>query len=523
MTGKSPADVKSLPNGTGLSSYEMQMLAAIRHGMQDSVAGEVHSEMAKTVCGFTIEFLDKLLVRHTAWSAILARQNQRMAGTLRQVAALLFEAGGAGAGALAIANDTATRALASTDLSLPTQERIQRELDEGFEQVIPLMLGERRLHAGQTLARVNHLLREQIASIQDSERDFNAALKARVERHVALVDSQVSVSAEALQDYLRSRYPERKNIEVTSFYELPGGSSKSTILIDVRGFENDGITPLVVRLDRVAGSTDTRVIDEVPTLRAMFEQGLPVPEIVLVEPDAGKIGLAFIIVRKVDATLGGSMWHADPQICDADTARDLARILARLHTLDTAKLGLRGALNSDPAVHPMKGLIDNIRHLWAEKKMEPDGTLEACLCWLEQHMPPAPPRPSLIHADVSFHNILVKDRKVASLLDWELSHLGDPAEDLGYGRLCIEQLIPWDEFLTEYRKHGGGEYSEETGRYYGIWRGVRNAVYTLTSQHSFQTNANPDMRWGFFATYYRMVLLEAADKVAQAGMREHAG
>ncbi|MET0661340.1 MAG: phosphotransferase, partial [Steroidobacteraceae bacterium] len=189
------------------------------------------------------------------------------------------------------------------------------------------------------------------------------------------------------------------------------------------------------------------------------------------------------------------------ELCNADTARDLARILAQLHALDVKALGLRGALDSDPKVHPMKGLIDNIRGLWSEKKMDPDGTLEACLCWLEEHMPPAPPKPSLIHADVSFHNILVRDKKFVGLLDWELSHLGDPAED---------------------RRHGGGEYDEETGRYYGIWRGVRNLVYTITAQHSFQSDANPDMRWGFFATYYRLVLLEAADKVAASGVRSRA-
>ncbi|MET0660620.1 MAG: phosphotransferase family protein [Steroidobacteraceae bacterium] len=502
----------------GLSPRDLRMFAAIRHGLQTSVAPEVSSEMAKTVCDFGVAFLDRIIIKYTQWPAILRRQVERQTEVMKRAVALLATAGKPHSTTIEEAQGIVREVEEQPLGSLEQLERCQRKVDALLERIFPLLMRDGRMQTPDTLLLLNELLREQIASISDSERELNDAIKARAERHEALVGTRVAITREMLQDYLRTRFPERRNLEIVSFLELPGGSSKATILMDVRDFEHPGVTPLVVRLDRQAGSTDTHVIDEVTTLQAMFAQGLPVPEVVLVEPDASKLGLAFIIVRKIEAKLGGSMWLADPQLCNADTARDIARILARLHTLDVRALGLRGALNSDPDIHPMKDLIANIRGLWSKKKMDPDGTLEACLCWLEAHMPRALPRPALIHADVSFHNILVRDKKVAGLLDWELSHLGDPAEDLSYARLCIEQLIPWEEFLAEYRKHGGGEYSEETGRYYGIWRGVRNLVYTITAQHSFQTDANPDMRWGFFANYYRLVLLEAAEKVAAAGV-----
>ena len=502
-----------------LSDRDIRMLAAIRHGIHDSVLPEVSSEMAKFVSAFTIEFLDKFLVKYTSWPGLLRRQNLRLASVVNQMAELLAESGCATPALIATANDAALRARQQADQSLSALEETQRDIDVALEKLVPHLLGDTRLRSGATLERMNKLLREQIGAIQDTERNFVATMKQHVHDHQALVAQQAGVTQEKLQAYLSTRFPERRNIEITSFYELPGGSSKSTVLIDVKDFENDGITPLVVRLDRIAGTTDTMVINEVETLRAMVKLGFPAPEIVLVEPDASKVGLAFIIVRKVDAALGGSMWAPDRQRCNADTARDIARLLAKLHALDVHQLNLRGALNSDPAIPPMRGLIDNIRGLWESCKLGPDGTLEACLCWLEQNMPPSPARPSFIHADVSFHNIMVKDHRVAALLDWELSHLGDPNEDLSYCRMCIEQLMPWNEFLAEYRRHGGGAFSEETGRYFAIWRGVRNAIYTLKGGHSFHTDANPDMRWGFYFTYYRMTLLEAADKVAEAGMK----
>ena len=62
-----------------LSDRDIRMLAAIRHGIQDSVQGEVKSEMAKFVSAFTVEYLDKLLVKYTAWPGLLKRQNLRLA------------------------------------------------------------------------------------------------------------------------------------------------------------------------------------------------------------------------------------------------------------------------------------------------------------------------------------------------------------------------------------------------------------------------------------------------------------
>jgi aminoglycoside phosphotransferase (APT) family kinase protein len=517
--GEPKWDVADAGRGVSVSPRDLRMFAAIRHALKTTVAAEVSSEIARTYCDFSIAFLDRFITKHTEWPGILQRQTARQMAVLKRAAELLASVGAAHADVSGEVGPILRSLEQRQACTLENIERCQRQVDGLLERVLPALLRASRMRHPDRVPLVNDLLRELVASIRDSERELNEAMAARAERHEALVNSKAMVTRERLQAYLRERFPERSALEIESFTELPGGSSKTTIFIDVRGFEHDGVTPLVVRLDREAGSTDTRIINEVPTLRTVAAQGLPVPEIVLVEPDPSKVGLAFIIVRKMDGLLGGGMWHADQQLCNADTARDLARILARMHTLDVEALGLRGALNSDPKEHPMRGLINNIRGLLSQKKMDPDGTLEACLWWLEEHMPPAPRRPSLIHADVSFHNILVRDKQIVGLLDWELSHLGDPIEDLSYARLCIEQLIPWDDFLAEYRRHGGGEYDEETGRYYGIWRGVRNLVYTITAQHSFQTDANPDMRWGFFANYYRLVLLEAAEKVAASGVR----
>jgi hypothetical protein len=41
----------------------------------------------------------------------------------------------------------------------------------------------------------------------------------------------------------------------------------------------------------------------------------------------------------------------------------------------------------------------------------------------------------VVHGDFRLGNVLVGDRGLAAVLDWELAHVGDPAEDLGW--LCV--------------------------------------------------------------------------------------
>ena len=93
--------------------------------------------------------------------------------------------------------------------------------------------------------------------------------------------------------------------------------------------------------------------------------------------------------------------------------------------------------------------------------------------WLNDHVP-ADQRIGIIHGDFQWPNVMYfHDRpKLAGLIDWELSSLGDPLLDLGWmlsswseptdpaGKQPI--VSPWDGFMT--RKELVALYGELTGR-----------------------------------------------------------
>ena len=85
------------------------------------------------------------------------------------------------------------------------------------------------------------------------------------------------------------------------------------------------------------------------------------------------------------------------------------------------------------------------------------------------------PDPVLVHGDFRNGNLIVQqERGIVAVLDWELSHRGDPAEDLGW--LCVNS---WRFGAVGNPVGGVGDYADlldayeaESGRRIGL-DGVR--------------------------------------------------
>ena len=80
---------------------------------------------------------------------------------------------------------------------------------------------------------------------------------------------------------------------------------------------------------------------------------------------------------------------------------------------------------------------------------EPHPAFELGLRWLVEHRP-EPTGTGIVHGDFRTGNLLVGPDGLRAVLDWELAHLGDPAEDLGW--FCVRA---W-RFGSPHRAGGFG-------------------------------------------------------------------
>jgi aminoglycoside phosphotransferase (APT) family kinase protein len=187
--------------------------------------------------------------------------------------------------------------------------------------------------------------------------------------------------------------------------------------------------------------------NEAALIQAAERQGAPVPAVVHVcAPDEG-LGEAYVMERVEGETLGRRIVRDDAfAAVRANLARHCGEVLARIHA--TPLDGLPGLAVSDAARELEK--YEAIYRGVGDRRP----IFEAAFRWLKDRAPKLE-KPVLVHGDFRNGNLMIHaERGLAAVLDWELAHLGDPAEDLGW--ICVNS---W-RFGGSKPVGGFGDYEE---------------------------------------------------------------
>jgi aminoglycoside phosphotransferase (APT) family kinase protein len=166
-------------------------------------------------------------------------------------------------------------------------------------------------------------------------------------------------------------------------------------------------------------------------LSALHAIGFPVPRPHLYCADASVIGSEFYVV---DYCEGRVFWNADMPGADRRTREtvydEMSRLLARLHSLDVAALGLadfgkRGGYAARNLARWSKQYI--------ESKLIDIPDMDWLMAALRERLPPEQ-RSVLLHGDFGLYNIIVhpEEPRILAVLDWEMATLGDPLIDLAH-------------------------------------------------------------------------------------------
>jgi aminoglycoside phosphotransferase (APT) family kinase protein len=265
---------------------------------------------------------------------------------------------------------------------------------------------------------------------------------------------------------------------------LAGGASRALYGFDAR--LADGALELVLLVTKGTARQESEA------LRAAFAAGVPVAEPLWLTDDEN----AIVMRRLAGEAIGPRILRRERFAAAREgLLAELAGALAAIHSLPPAEL---------PAADRREGAagaIDDIAtELWAYE--DPHPALELGIRWLRRRLPP--PRPAtVVHGDFRLGNMLVDERGLVAVLDWELVHVGDPVEDLGwlcgrawrYGHeeLPAAGLGSREELLAAYRAAGGIEVSLEELRF---WEGVaalRWGTHTLRQLHEHLSGERPSL------------------------------
>jgi aminoglycoside phosphotransferase (APT) family kinase protein len=311
-----------------------------------------------------------------------------------------------------------------------------------------------------------------------------------------------AITALRLQAYLADRFDDA-SLRVTDFRPLPGGYGKETILFMVEGQALSGA--FVMRRDRDEPTMDNdchRVRYEFPVIRAAYDHGFPAPEALWVDEEHQLLpGGDFLIMTRAPGTSGGNVHGAAGKV-DQALVDLLAGSVARLHQLPPMRElgdltdGIASHLWDLPLAEVTRRYIQSIKDLYLREMAMPSPAVLALYGWLMDNIPEAPGRPVLLHGDIGFHNFIVDDGRLSAVVDWEFSHIGDPADDVGYVRNTVGNSLDWGAFMDAYRAAGGPDLDEARVRFFQIWGHVRNLTASQLTTNCFETGKLDELKLG---------------------------
>ena len=231
--------------------------------------------------------------------------------------------------------------------------------------------------------------------------------------------------------------------------QLSSGASRTTY-----SFNTAARGPLVLQIAG-ANAPDRALLSQADLLAAAAQAGVPVAGVVAHGPCDDVLGGEWIVMQAIDGTSDPKRILSGQGVPDAGELLDsIAAALAAVHRMPTDE-ALAPAV--DAPLAQLRATYDRLG--------QPHPVFE--LAFAELGRDRAPAQRAFVHGDFRMGNLLVATHGVSAVLDWELCHVGDPVEDLGW--LCVPAwrfdrrdrpaagLGTREQLRAAYERHAGRE------------------------------------------------------------------
>ncbi len=218
---------------------------------------------------------------------------------------------------------------------------------------------------------------------------------------------------------------------ITDVKRLSGGASQETW--SFKTHKDGDVEALILRRapgggDGNASGTAVGLETEAELIQLAAKAGVVVPAVRYVAVPADGLGSGFIMNHVQGETLGSKIVRSDdfaevrPKL-----ARQCGEALAKLHTVPVGSLPKLRVSPATEEIARYKEVYKTHGH--------PHPVFDLAFKWLTDNVP-ADDRETLVHGDFRNGNIMFDpSHGVSAILDWELAHIGDPMEDLGW--ICV--------------------------------------------------------------------------------------
>lgn len=247
---------------------------------------------------------------------------------------------------------------------------------------------------------------------------------------------------------------------------------------------------LVLRRDPGGSAMQSLRRDEYRVQELAFAAGVPVPRPYWVAEDDQALGAPAYLMARVEGETLARRLLRDAEFAPARAVmtEQLGSILARIHGLDPAAPELAALPAPPPGESPALAELDRYEQLFRGIAPEPHPAFELAFRWLRARLPDGARR-ALVHGDYRIGNVIFGPDGVRAVLDWELAHIGDPAEDLGW--LCVRAwrfgsdhlpvggIGTREALFAAYEQAGGAPVDPARVRFWEVFGNLKWAIICI--------------------------------------------
>lgn len=306
-----------------------------------------------------------------------------------------------------------------------------------------------------------------------------------------------------LATYLAGKMPQAAEVTVDQLSRISGGASRETYRFRLTWSEGGERRErrLILRRDPPASLIETERRIEFEAYRAFRATPVPVPEMLYLEEESDALEHPFFIAEEICGFQAGpgTLWTEPYLACHAELGRRKWTILGDIARADPQGLGLTDVL---PPVTPedcWRRELDHWEGVLDDDQTEPLPIVRAAIRWLRANPPPPPARVSVVHGDYRTGNFLFDaDGGVHGVLDWEMCHLGDPLEDLGwsfnpvwsFGRGLVGGLLPREEAVAAWEAASGLKVDPDALHWWELMGCVKGQAIWISSGKAWIDGGN---------------------------------
>lgn len=283
--------------------------------------------------------------------------------------------------------------------------------------------------------------------------------------------------------------------------KLSAGASQDTFKIDIRADGKDITIALrrsPIKVKEGPSLDGIGLPSEAKLFRLAAQHNIPSPEILYELTPEDELGSGYFMPWITGETMGHKILRS-PALAEIrpHLAKQCGEVIARIHGIDWQKEGLDQFLE----VRDTASMIDKIWKSYVALNV-PCPMIDFTRRWLLENKPTERPK-VLVHNDFRNGNLIVDEAGIQAVLDWELAHIGDPVQDLGW--LCVNSWrfgnadLPVGGFghvkdlLDAYASVTGEQVPESDLVYWMVYGSFQWSVMTLVMASTWRTGETPSL------------------------------